>query len=80
MGGVSPLLANSSLHVLERVWTARAASLGILIRYADDFVIICQRRQEAEKALQVIQQTLGKLKHTSPSHENTTREYGARRV
>lgn len=61
---ISPLLANSSLHVLERVWTARAASVGRLIRYADDFVIICQRRQEAEKALQVIQQTLGKLKLT----------------
>lgn len=61
-GVISPLLANIYLHVLDMYWTERYASLGKLIRYADDFVIICHRRSEAESALQVVQQIMERLK------------------
>jgi retron-type reverse transcriptase len=37
-GVISPLLATIYLHVLDMYWTERYASLGKLVRYADDFV------------------------------------------
>jgi len=40
-GVISPLLANIYLHVLDMFWAERYSSLGKLVRYADDFVIIC---------------------------------------
>jgi group II intron reverse transcriptase/maturase len=41
-GVISPLLANIYLHVLDRVWEDRCAHLGTLVRYADDFVVLCR--------------------------------------
>ena len=40
-GVISPLLSNIYLHVLDTVWTQRCADLGTLVRYADDFVVLC---------------------------------------
>ena len=48
---ISPLLANVYLHELDAVWEDRFAHLGRLVRYADDFVILCRRRSQAEEAL-----------------------------
>jgi RNA-directed DNA polymerase len=42
-GVISPLLANIYLHGFDR--QMRAAGLGELVRYADDFVIICRTRE-----------------------------------
>src|ERR1051326_5616993 len=39
-GVISPLLANIYLHLVDRLWAAKCGSLGVLIRYADDFVVI----------------------------------------
>jgi RNA-directed DNA polymerase len=47
---ISPLLANIALHVLDEEWTARWAGIGVLVRYADDFVILCATRARAEEA------------------------------
>jgi RNA-directed DNA polymerase len=48
---ISPLLANIYLHPLDE----RMAALGYrLVRYADDFVVLCQSRAEAEAALDEI--------------------------
>lgn len=45
---ISPLLANIYLHPLDE----RMAALGYrMVRYADDFVVLCKRREEAEAAL-----------------------------
>ena len=45
---ISPLLANIYLHPLD----ARMAVLGYrMVRYADDFVVLCQSREEADAAL-----------------------------
>jgi RNA-directed DNA polymerase len=40
--GVSPLLANIYLNQWDRIWAARCGQLGILIRYADDYVAMCR--------------------------------------
>jgi RNA-directed DNA polymerase len=63
-GVISPLLANIYLHVLDMYWAERFSSLGKLIRYADDFVILCRTRQDAENALQKVEQIMAILKLT----------------
>jgi len=63
-GVISPLLANIYLHVLDMFWAERYASLGKLVRYADDFVIICRTKQDAENALQKVAQVMELLKLT----------------
>lgn len=63
-GVISPLLANIYLHVLDMYWAERYSSLGKIIRYADDFVIICRTRQDAETALQMVKQIMTILKLT----------------
>jgi RNA-directed DNA polymerase len=47
---ISPLLANAALHVLDRAWQRQRAKPGTLIRYADDFVVLCPSRVRAEEA------------------------------
>jgi group II intron reverse transcriptase/maturase len=63
-GVISPLLANIYLHVLDMFWAERYSSLGKLVRYADDFVIICRTKQDAENALQKVAQIMELLKLT----------------
>jgi RNA-directed DNA polymerase len=63
-GVISPLLANIYLHVLDMYWTERYSALGKLVRYADDFVIICRTPSDAEAALQRVKQIMGILKLT----------------
>lgn len=49
-GGVaSPLLCNVYLNRLDRAWETEGR--GVLIRYADDLVVMCSSRGEAEQAL-----------------------------
>ncbi len=40
--GISPLLANIYLHVMDMYWMQTYSHLGKLIRYADDFVVVCR--------------------------------------
>lgn len=63
-GVISPLLANIYLHVLDMFWAERFSSLGKLIRYADDFVIICRTKHDAETAMQKVAQVMELLKLT----------------
>ena len=70
-GVISPLLANIYLHVLDMFWAERYSSLGILTRYADDFVIICRTKRDAENALQTVKQIMDILKLTL--HSTKTR-------
>jgi RNA-directed DNA polymerase len=59
-GGVlSPVLCNVYLHRLDRQWTERG--IGVLVRYADDLVVMCRSRQEAERALQALKAILAEL-------------------
>ena len=50
-GVISPLLANIYLNKLDRIWMARCGQLGILVRYADDFVVLCRTESRAREAL-----------------------------
>jgi len=63
-GVVSPLLANIYLHVLDMYWMERYSSLGKLVRYADDLVIVCETQREAQQALQMVKQIMTRLKLT----------------
>jgi RNA-directed DNA polymerase len=47
---VSPLLANIALHVLDETWKAAGPQAGVLIRYCDDFVVLCPTKERAEQA------------------------------
>lgn len=50
-GVISPLLANIYLDVLDRLWERKSRHLGQLVRYADDAVVLCRTRVDAEEAL-----------------------------
>lgn len=50
---LSPLLANLYLHPLDRLMEQQGYRM---IRYADDFVILCGNRTEAEAALSKVQE------------------------
>jgi group II intron reverse transcriptase/maturase len=47
---ISPLLANIALHVLDEAWATVGRGLGVLVRFADDLVILCPSRARAEEA------------------------------
>jgi RNA-directed DNA polymerase len=49
---LSPLLANIALHRLDLSWQQGGWRLGTLVRYADDFVVICATQARAEQARQ----------------------------
>jgi len=61
-GVVSPLLANIYLDDLDRIWQATCSHLGRLVRYADDFVILCRTRPQAAAALTKVREILGQLR------------------
>ena len=63
-GVISPLLANIYLHVLDMYWAERYASLGKLVRYADDFVIICRSKRAAQEAFEAVTNIITRLKLT----------------
>ena len=60
-GVISPLLSNIYLHVLDRVWEDRCASLGTLVRYADDFVVMCDTTAAVEEARRRVSAVLTRL-------------------
>ncbi len=49
-GVISPLLSNIYLAVLDDVWTRRCAHLGVLVRYCDDFVVMCRTKRDVDEA------------------------------
>ena len=68
-GVVSPLLANVYLHRLDREWDTRAH--GVWVRYADDGLVLCRSRQQAEAALARLTELLAGLGLTP--HPDKTR-------
>ena len=55
----SALLANVYLHRLDRAW--ETSGRGVLVRYADDLVVLCRSREEANEALALLRDLLGEL-------------------
>ena len=63
-GVISPLLANIYLHELDREWQRECRHLGVLVRYADDFVVLCERESQATEAMRRLREIFARLKLT----------------
>jgi group II intron reverse transcriptase/maturase len=60
-GVISPMLSNVYLNVLDSVWTRKYAKLGVLVRYADDFVVMCDTKVACEHAEQRVRDIFARL-------------------
>jgi RNA-directed DNA polymerase len=58
-GVISPLLCNVYLHRIDRAWSTREH--GVLVRFADDLLVMCATRQQAEAALARLRVLLAEL-------------------
>jgi RNA-directed DNA polymerase len=58
-GVISPLLSNIYLHAFDRAFLERG--FGTLVRYADDWVVLCFTEQEARAALDAAGEILADL-------------------
>ena len=61
-GVISPLLANCYLHILDRIWHRQHLKEKLqahLVRYADDFVVMC--RKGSEEPLKAVRHVLDRL-------------------
>ncbi len=72
-GVISPLLANIVLNHLD--WRLHDHGFRF-VRYADDFVVLCQTRAQAEEALTLVQQTLRELGLTLSAEKTRITTYG----
>jgi RNA-directed DNA polymerase len=57
-GVISPVLCNVYLHRLDRAWRG---AYGTLVRYADDLLVICRSRGQAQAALARLRALLADL-------------------
>jgi group II intron reverse transcriptase/maturase len=60
-GVISPLLANIYLDVLDRLWEHKSQHLGQLVRYADDAVVLCRTKADAEESLRRLGSIMDRL-------------------
>lgn len=75
-GVISPLLSNIYLHFLDDVWERRCADVGKLVRYADDFVVLCPTAEDVEEAERRVRIIFERLKLTL--HPEKTRKVDLR--
>jgi len=61
-GVISPLLSNIYLSFLDNVWHKRCADLGVLVRYADDFAVMCKTAKDCKEAERRVKKILAELK------------------
>ena len=72
-GVVSPILANLFLHYAFDLWVTRHL-LGVrFARYADDAVLHCKSRRQAEYVLDRIRETVPGLQSRTSSEQDTDR-------
>jgi len=73
---ISPLLANSYLHPLDELMAAHGYRM---VRYADDFVVLCKSHEEADAALATIRAWVldnGLRLHPDKTHVGDCRQAG----
>lgn len=75
-GVISPLLSNIYLDYLDTVWERQCAKVGVLIRYADDFVVLCESPELVEEAERRVRIIFERLKLTL--HPEKTRKVDLR--
>ena len=73
-GVISPLLANIYLNYFDLLWERHGNKDGELTRYADDLVVICKTKKDADLAFQLIQAIMERLELTL--HPTKTRIAG----
>ena len=61
-GVISPLLANLYLHFAIDMWLTKHYPHVFFARYADDMVVHCKSKKEAEKVLEAIKGRLAEVK------------------
>ncbi|UJS16448.1 MAG: hypothetical protein L3J17_11030 [Candidatus Jettenia sp.] len=61
-GVISPFLANLYLHFSLDVWLSKHYPQVSFVRYADDVVVHCTRKAEAEEVLEAIKRRLAEVK------------------
>ena len=71
-GVISPLLSNIYLDYLDTVWERQCAKVGVLIRYADDFVVMCEGPEQVQEAERRVGLIFERLKLTL--HPEKTRK------
>jgi RNA-directed DNA polymerase len=73
---ISPLLANLYLHPLDELLAAKGYQM---VRYADDFVVLCRSREDAEAALADVRDWVeanGLILHPEKTHLGDCRQPG----
>ena len=60
-GVISPLLSNIFLNAFDRAWQTEHGHVGELVRYADDFVVMCKTESAAKEALVRARENLARL-------------------
>lgn len=73
-GVISPLLANIYLNYFDRLWEKHGNGAGELTRYADDLVVVCKTKKDAEHAYELIRNIMDRLELTL--HPTKTRIVG----
>lgn len=58
---ISPLLANIYLNVFDGWWERNGSKVGKLVRYADDSVIICKNKKNAEHAMKLLKYIMWRM-------------------
>lgn len=58
-GVISPLLSNIYLHAFDRAMVS--SGVGEMVRYADNFMVLCRTQARAERALDMARMTLASL-------------------
>ena len=74
---ISPLLANVYLHPLDVLMEERGYRM---VRYADDFVILCRNQEDAMAALELVRQWVGEnglTLHPEKTHVGNCLQEGA---
>ena len=66
---VSPLLSNIYLDPLDHVMAAQGFEM---VRYADDFVVLCRTKEEAERAMDAVAALDGSGRTAAASPQDTT--------
>jgi RNA-directed DNA polymerase len=73
-GVISPLLANIYLNYFDKLWERHGSGIGELTRYADDLVVVCRTKKDAERAYELIRAIMERLELTL--HPTKTRIVG----
>ncbi len=60
-GVISPLLANIYLHAFDEAWEREGRRPGVLVRYADDFVVMSPSADRLEKAEELVRSALANI-------------------